>query len=271
MKTILVPTDFSISAKNAADYAAQLALQFHAEIILLHAYHVPIPVTEVPIITITPDELQEANESQLENEAIRLNKKTGVKIHINATMGMAVSEILEAEKKVDLIVMGIQGMGSFGEAIMGSVTTSLMRKSHKSILIVPLEAKFQKPKKIALACDYDPKMSQHKLDMLKIFMKKFDSNLFLVQVKPKGELINVDEAITGLNLEESLKEYPHDFYLITGDNPVEGINEFVNEHQLDLITVMPHHHNLLERLFHRSVSKRMAFHTHVPILTLPEK
>jgi len=38
-----------------------------------------------------------------------------------------------------------------------------------------------------------------------------------------------------------------------------------------MVVLIPHKHNLLERLFHKSISKNMAFHTNVPMLTLPEK
>jgi nucleotide-binding universal stress UspA family protein len=41
MKTILVPTDFSASAENAARYAMQLALAIQANVKLCHAYRVP--------------------------------------------------------------------------------------------------------------------------------------------------------------------------------------------------------------------------------------
>jgi len=41
MKRILVPTDFSPAAENATAYAAQLARQIEASLVLLHVYQLP--------------------------------------------------------------------------------------------------------------------------------------------------------------------------------------------------------------------------------------
>ena len=48
------------------------------------------------------------------------------------------------------------------------------------------------------------------------------------------------------------------------------INDFAHKHDADLIAIIPHRHNLIERLFHRSNSKKIAFHTDLPLLALPE-
>lgn len=46
MKTILVPTDHSAEARNALVYALELAIQTKASILLLHAFHQQIPLSE---------------------------------------------------------------------------------------------------------------------------------------------------------------------------------------------------------------------------------
>ena len=49
MKTILVATDFSPAALNAANYAGDMALAIHANILLLHVYSIPVNYSEVAI------------------------------------------------------------------------------------------------------------------------------------------------------------------------------------------------------------------------------
>lgn len=269
-KIILIPTDFSPAAKNAADYAVQLAKVFHAEVVLLHVYHVPIPVSDVPIITITPQELQEANEEQLKTEVTRLSEPKGVKISFSAVMGMAVDEILYAARKADLLVMGIEGMGRLSEILIGSTTTAVMRQTDRPILVIPKEARFKPLEKLGLACAYDSESDQNSLDMLKKISKHFHSDLFILQVKSGDEKITVEEAVNGLHLEHELADIPHQFYLREGTDPTEGINSFVEDYDLDLIAVMPHHQSFFERLLNTSVSKHLAFHTRIPMLTLPQ-
>src|SRR4051794_6359117 len=52
MKTILIPVDYSESAKNAAHYALSFAKQIAADkIILYHAFQPPVPVDTMSITT----------------------------------------------------------------------------------------------------------------------------------------------------------------------------------------------------------------------------
>ena len=55
--TILVPTDFSDNARNAAVYAAQLAKKLDARLVLLHAYMLAAPVSEVPYMMVNAEEM----------------------------------------------------------------------------------------------------------------------------------------------------------------------------------------------------------------------
>lgn len=269
MKTILVPTDFSKAASNAAEYAINLAKAIKAKVVLFHVYHVPVPVSEVPVMVITPDELQKESEAHLKKEAAHLKKKTGVEVTYLAKMGLAVDEILEEEKNVSLIVMGMKGASKLSEALMGSITTATLRKVKTPVLVIPEKAEYKKPEKIVFACDYDPKTDIHTLDALKGFMKTFGSKIYVVNVKQKKESVTV-EKVTETKLESKLCDVQHVYYFPEKEDLVEGINEFVEDHQADMVAIIPHRYNLMERLFHKSISKKMAFHTHVPLLALPD-
>ena len=37
-----------------------------------------------------------------------------------------------------------------------------------------------------------------------------------------------------------------------------------------MLAIIPHRYKLFERIFHKSISKSLAFHTHIPLLALPE-
>lgn len=270
MKTILVPTDFSKAAGNAAEYAAHFAKDVNAKILLLHAYHVPVAVSETPVIVISQEELQKDNESRLKKEATHLKKIAGVEVSYKAKMGFAVDEILEEEKNATLIVMGMQGASKLSEVLMGSITTSTLRKTKAPVLVIPENVKYKKPEKIVFACDYDPTTDVHTLDALKALMKTFASKVYVVNVKQKKESVTVDEAVAGVNLENKLSDVQHVYYFPEKEDLVEGINEFVENKKADMVAIIPHRYSLLERLFHKSISKKMAFHTHVPMLALPD-
>ncbi len=271
MKTILVPTDFSKAASNAAEYAARLAKALKANVVLLHVYHVPIQeTTEVPMMVITPDKLQKKNEAYLKKEATHLQKESGIEVRYIAKMGMAVDEILEEEKTADLIVMGMHGANKLSQALMGSITTATLRKATTPVLVIPEKVEYKNPEKIVFACDYDPRTDVHTLDTLKTLMKTFGSKIYVVNVKQKKESVSVEEAVAAVKLEGTLSDVEHIYYFPEKEDLVEGINEFVEDNHADMIAIIPHRYNIIERLFHKSISKKMAFHTRVPLLALPD-
>jgi len=48
-----------------------------------------------------------------------------------------------------------------------------------------------------------------------------------------------------------------------------ALNGFIEKHNADMLVMMPHKHEWLERLFRKSETKDMIFHTHIPLLVLP--
>ena len=179
-------------------------------------------------------------------------------------------ELLEEEKNATLIVMGMKGANKLSEALIGSTTTATLRKATAPVLVIPEKAKYKKPEKVVFACDFDPRTDVHTLDDLKKLMKTFGSKIYVVNVKQKKESVSMEEAVAGVKLENKLNDVEHVYYFPEKENLVEGINEFVQEHQADMVAIIPHRYSLMDRLFHKSISKKMAFHTHVPLLALPD-
>ena len=65
MKLIIVPTDFSPLADNALKYAVDLASAMGGSLMMLNVYQLPISFSEVPMVTISVDELKRISEEKL--------------------------------------------------------------------------------------------------------------------------------------------------------------------------------------------------------------
>ena len=65
MKLLIVPTDFSPVADNALKYAMDMALAMNTNIMLVNVYQLPISYSEVPLVTISLDELRKISENKL--------------------------------------------------------------------------------------------------------------------------------------------------------------------------------------------------------------
>ena len=98
MKSILVGTDFSSSAVNAAHYAADLAKAIGAELVLLHVYTIPVGFNETPVM-INPQEWKKDAEidiAQLRDELIKRTAGT-VTVSSEIVMGTFFQELKTAE------------------------------------------------------------------------------------------------------------------------------------------------------------------------------
>ncbi len=274
MKTILVATDFSKVSKNAIDYAAELAKRSKANLILFHAYYVPIVTTDVMVIP-PIDEIEKGAKAAMKRMETAIQKKHGKKLNIQSVCkyGFAVDEINTYVKKnkIDLIVMGMHGGGYLTEKIIGSVTTSLIRKSKCAVLAIDKKVKFKPAKKIVLASDFLSLPDAKILKPLKEIAALFKSKIHVVNVVPPSENTpTLKKAVAGIKLEHVLEDINHDFYFVKNEDVVKGLNNYVKTKKMDMLVTFPRKHSLLKIIFNEPNTKQIAFHSKVPLLAIHE-
>lgn len=146
ISNILVATDFSPSAERAVATAADYARHFQAQLIVLHAYRVDIPVAS-PLTGggyVLPDGFFEqiAKEARLRVEkAASQIAATGVSaigVAIDRHPATAIIEEAKA-RKVDLIVMGTRGLTGIKHLALGSVADRVVRTAPCPVLTVAHE------------------------------------------------------------------------------------------------------------------------------------
>lgn len=270
-KTILVPIDYSDVANNALKYAAGLAGHLSAKIILLHIYHVPVPTGEIPILIISPQELEKENRQRikkLEKEVVKLTSGK-VKVESIAQEGFAVDEILEVikEKKINLVVMGITGAGNTKSNLWGSTTTSVMKKSQCPVLVIPKSVKFKKPKKIVLAYDFNGEVTARVKNSVKSLVKALKAEVLVFDMLLPEE-IHYKEALAGMHADNVFTRERHSMNFREGENINLEIAQFADEKSADWLIMIPHKYNFWNSLFHRSNTRQMAFETKVPLLSV---
>lgn len=274
MITILVPTDFSKISLNAIDYAVEIAVRTKAKIILFHTYYMPIITSDIMVVP-PIDELDNGCADSLKRIESNIYKKHGKNIDIEfiCKYGFPIDEInlFAIEKKVDLIVMGMQGAGYLTEKIIGSITTSLIRKSKCPVLVINRGLKFKPVKKIVLASDFEVIADATILKPLKEFVQLFKSQVYVLNVVPELETVPmIGKAAVGIKLEHALEDVNHSFYFSQNEDVVAGINDFIDEKDADMVVMIPRKHSFLNSVFNEPDTKRIAFHSKVPLLALHE-
>ena len=167
--------------------------------------------------------------------------------------------------------MGMQESGALTEYIIGSITNDVIRQSLTPVMIIPMVAKFKQFKKVVFAADYNLATDTHLLERLKYFCKIFYSKLFILNVVKDIELIGVEKEVARMRIQNYFEDLEHKHYYLEDDDIIGGLNNFIDKYNIDVIAMLPHKHIFFSRIFREGSTKKMAFHTHVPLLTLPSR
>lgn len=145
LKKILVPVDFSERTGKALQYAVPLAIQFDAEITLLHVIEAPyLPPSEVGGVT----ELESVDESREELESLQTEVAGMARCKTLLRKGSAHYEILDAAQELgsNLIILSTHGRTGLARIILGSTAEYVVRHASCPLLIVrEKEQEFVRP------------------------------------------------------------------------------------------------------------------------------
>jgi nucleotide-binding universal stress UspA family protein len=143
LKKVLVPTDFSESARHALTYGISFAREYSAQLTLLHVVEnltvgyasdlFPVPMAEVF------QEISGYAKTELGKlEGVAREKKVEVVQHV--VQGKPSAEIMRfaAENEIDMIVLGTHGKGMLDQALFGSTTERVVRRAPCPVLTVRL-------------------------------------------------------------------------------------------------------------------------------------
>lgn len=272
MQTFLVPVDFSAASRNALTYAAQLAQKVQAQLVLFHAYMLPTPVSEVPYMMVTADELQKDNEALIAKDAAFVRDTFGINCSTIVRLGIASDEVkvLLQEVPADLVIMGMKGAGGF-EKIIGSTTTNVVRKLNVPVLIIPHDAGFAEPRCIAYSSDFSYHKSFHLFDPLLKLAKFFQASIHILHIHLHHTSEHADVLAGKKEVENLFTGIPHDFVTVESASVTSGVNEFLAKNPCQMLVMVAHKHSFFERIFSKNHTAAMAYETHIPLLVLQDK
>lgn len=279
IKKILVPTDFSPASAQAFSYALWLADHLDASIDLLHVIYPGTDVMDFPAIAAqtTKVQLETAGEVMklFTNEALTrlqstddLDRIPEVRSKIEVGSAASVISDMVEELNSDLIVIGTRGEHSRLEVAFGSVTTSVIRKSHIPVLVVPEELHAIRLQKLGYATSLDDSDPMHIWTVAQL-LSKLKPTMHIVHVHTeddKDKSVDLDTLKTFLK-EKSLG-LSLGFHEIHGVDPEDGLEQFAKDEKLDLLVMYSPKRNLFERIGHRSLTKKMVLYSHVPLLVV---
>jgi nucleotide-binding universal stress UspA family protein len=146
---VLVPIDFSPSARAALEYATFLAGKFGAELDVLHVseppgYVGPDTLALLPIVAGQPGRDQARTDVTREVEQFLARTAARPRqLSVRVEAGEPSDTILQIAKDggADLIVMGTHGRTGLSRLLIGSVAEAVLRRSTCPVLTIRVPAK----------------------------------------------------------------------------------------------------------------------------------
>lgn len=270
MKTLLVPTDFSDPSQNAINYAVELAKVLNTRLVLFNAYTLGIRAEEAMVGPVTMADAEQISSRDLMalEEKIKLSGFTGKIISVSQAgeANDAIKDVADTYE-ADMIIMGITGKAGFiKEKIIGSTTLDIAREMTIPLLIVPAETRYSKVEKISFAIDLFNMQGSNGV----IAAKKMAEAL-----KAKLEIVNVERPsvedppirIRNYNFMQSLLENTeYKLTVLTNDDSHEALKDHYMSSDTNWVLLNPTKQNFIQALFHKSMTKTLAFHVKKPML-----
>jgi nucleotide-binding universal stress UspA family protein len=265
---ILIPTDFSESARNAFRYGVQLYGLEH-RYFLFNAYEEPS--SNVSSMVSLRDILFESSLDSLSEEREEFLKEfPGLDMKLVSEYSDPAEGVLHyvAAHSIDVVIMGTDGHAGLKKIMLGSVAGEVLKKSTVPVIVVPKNYTYTNPGKVLYTADLlDDKPIEFK-DVFKSVIERNSSNITILTVTEPGVDIDEEKAEKGFGLHVSMNGYDHNFDVIESKDAGKAILNYMNEHQFQMLVTTPRKSSWFNRILHPSVSQHLAEHLAVPMMAM---
>ena len=266
MKKIIAPTDFSPIAENACIYAAGLAADIKAELLLFHTVELPLSVANYPVTAELFDEAGEEKELEALKSKLRAATSDKVIVKTKKVLGFADHEISELCNRIKpfAVVMSSHNSKLLHNFLPGSTTVYTAKHVCFPVIVVPHDAIYKPFKKIAFATDLKD-IYEIPVAEIETVVKLFNATLEIFYVGRNENIMN-RHAINNLLLNQRMEHLKPQYYNVEDDNVYRGITELVKKHAIDLLIILSKKHGP----FHKSQTKDFVFYSNVPVMVIHE-
>lgn len=274
MKKFLVPTDFSDTSKNAARYAVKmLEGKPGVQITLYYVFDTPSG-TDGTLLTEDDLDRQTILGRALGSMKDELMAIGTVRIETVAEQGSSLIDNIERYVRhhgIDMVIMGITGATKVEQIFIGSNTLKLVKEGVCPVMIVPPDAQYQEIREVALTSDFKDVDGTTPVAPIKSLLDLFRPTLYVINVDSEHYVeITEEYKEERAKLERHFSSYNPQFAFIRLFDFLDAINNFTRDHEIDLIVTVPRKHNFLGNLFKSSHTKKLAYHSSVPIVAIHE-
>ncbi len=272
MKKIILPVDFSKHSEYASKIACKVALKTNSEIHLIHMVELPSGFSDMAsgANISMPESMLYIR--KIKDKLLDYKNKyfTDVEhIYHSIRFQNPYEGIRDYSKKInaDLIIMGSKGHTALEEIIIGSNTEKTVRNSEVPVLVSKKDDDKFKLKKLVFASTFENDEAKA-LEGFLDFANKFKSKIYFLKINTPQHFENTSQSKK--KIMDFISNHKVDDYSIKiySDKSIqEGVLNFANENNIDIISLATHGRSGLSRFFNESVSVRLSKNISKPVLT----
>lgn len=261
MHRVIIPVDFSDTALNAARFVGNmLAGKKDTLAILYHNFKDP--------------QDQEISRNYLESLKMELHHKGEINVECVTEMdGDLIDNLsrLAHSRTATLIAMGITGRTVLGQKMIGSNTLKMVDKSLVPVMIIPSDATYTGIKNVGFASDFKDVNRTTPTAFINSVLEMFNPRLHIVNVDP-DHYVSITEAcrVEKDKLEAMFARYNPEFYFIGMNDFFDALDNFVKDYNIDMLVTVPRFHGTSNNLFKSTHTKRLAYHSNIPLMAAHE-
>ncbi|MEP6263044.1 MAG: universal stress protein [Gillisia sp.] len=277
MKNILLPTDFSENALNAAIYALHLYKDEPCRFIFLNAYDVngyfansilmPIPGNH------TLTEAKNLSVEKLEKLINDLGEKNSNPYHTFSSISQndhlvtAVNLQIQASH-IELVIIGTQGSTAAQDVAYGRNTINIMENVRNCpIMAIPSHVKYHGINEVVLPTSYKMDFRHEYFNFIKSFLKRNKASLRILHIE-EDIALSEEQQLKKNSLEAILKDTPHSFHHLAYVTVPIGIYCFTESRGSDMIAFLNKKHSFLENVILEPLYKNLGNYSQIPVLVL---
>ena len=276
LKRILVPIDFSEISLTAVDYAAYIAKNTGAEILILHVFESFEQNSKIDQVFDYTELIEKGIQGKLDELKTQRTNLLGINIRTRVVMGKIHKEIdkIATEEKVDLIVMGTHG-ASGTRYILGSNAYRTVLAASKPVLTVSESKKQIRFKDIILPID-GSKETRAKVGIAIEWAKAFDATIHIVALTAFFDELRIDFGKLKKQVQEIEKQMltakvPFTSKMMRHQAISESVLDYSKKIHADLIFIVAERGSRFNDFIIGSAQKNLISASHIPIFSIKAK
>lgn len=264
MMNILLPTDFSENARNAAAYAMNFFRSTPCTFHLLHVIPVPADQVGSAYITTSPGVQKKFDELLDWLSSIRVNPDHNFKISFKANYLIEAVRQEVQDKNIDLILMGTKGSSNKQGTVIGKNTSDVMMKVKCPVLAISEKAVYREHKEILFPTDYKVEYNDKMLSTLLNISSLCRASVKILELFHSEKEPSAEQLANRNFLQNSFGPNIPQLQTYYSESP----GFFSSNKEVDMIVMVAKNLNICQKLLKNHPDNQIPFIRQLPLLVL---